>query len=290
MSREGSGRRDHEEYDELAVGWALKALEPDDESRFSRHLLDCSRCTQTVRDAQEMTAAMALAVRMEQPSQALRERILAAVAADPRDAEAARDTQIPDAQPSALGQLRPRPLPRALGPVGGSSRPRRPRRQVLVIARGVALAAALALVVGLGVWNFELRGDRAAAEAVAGRQAEVIDHLDDRGIYHVAPLETANGEPVGMIVVHDNAAKVMADGLPVNDLREETFVLWGMRPSLSPVALGTFDVVHSELDVRTVSSMSTGLDQYDGYAISLEPGRQAPSTPTDMVATGTVGR
>lgn len=166
---------------------------------------------------------------------------------------------------------------------------RRPSARARVLARGVALAAALALVVGLGVWNIELRGDRAAAQAVAARQAEVLDQLDDRGIYHVAPLETADGEAVGSVVVHEGAAKVLADGLPVNDLREQTFVLWGMRRSLSPVALGTFDVLHSELDVRTVSSTSTGLDQYDGYAISLEPGRQAPSAPTDMVATGTVG-
>jgi anti-sigma-K factor RskA len=157
------------------------------------------------------------------------------------------------------------------------------------MARGVALAAALALVVGLGVWNVDLRNDRAEAQAFAARQAEVLDELNDRGIYHVAPLETSDGQAVGMVVVHDGAAKVMADGLPVNDAERETLVLWGMRSQLSPVALGTFDVVHSELDVRTVSSTSTVLDAYDGYAISLEPGRRAPSTPTDTIATGTVG-
>lgn len=278
MSRDGSGRRDHEEYDELAVGWALKALEPDDESRFAKHLLECSRCVQTVREAQDMTSAMAMAVPMEEPSEGLRARIMAAVAAEPRD---------PDVRPPA--QLPRRP---ALD-IGAQRRPARHQQHVRgrfrVIARGVALAAALALVVGLGVWNVGLRDDRAAARAVASRQAEVLDALNDRGVYNVAPLETSDGEAVGLVVVHGGAAKVMADGLPVNDAGSETFVLWGMRHSLSPVALGTFDVVQAELDVRTVSSTSTGLDQYDGYAISIEPGRQAPSAPTDMVATGTVG-
>ncbi|MBA2414658.1 MAG: anti-sigma factor [Geodermatophilaceae bacterium] len=279
MSRDGSGRRDHEAFDELAVGWALKALEPDDESRFARHLHECSRCNQTVREAQEMTAAMAMAVPMEQPSSALRARIMAAAAATPRDAEVAPPLQLPL-----------RPPGRVISSGSRQVRPRhRPRPRLLVMARGVALAAALALVVGLGVWNVDLRNDRAEAQAFAARQAEVLDELNDRGIYHVAPLETSDGQAVGMVVVHDGAAKVMADGLPVNDAERETLVLWGMRSQLSPVALGTFDVVHSELDVRTVSSTSTVLDAYDGYAISLEPGRRAPSTPTDTIATGTVG-
>ncbi len=279
MSRDGSGRRDHEEFDELAVGWALKALEPDDESRFGKHLNDCSRCRQTVREAQDMTAAMALAVPLEEPSSGLRGRILAAAAASPRVADS----------PQPVPQLT-RTSARVISRPGEETRRRRRSGSRLRQAvRGTALAAALAVVVGLGVWNIDLRNDRAGAEAVAARQAAVIDELNDRGIYRVAPLASPAGEALGMVVIHDGAAKVMADGLPVNDAERETLVLWGLRSTLSPIALGTFDVVHSQLDVRTVSSTSTGLDQYDGYAISRESGRQAPPEPTEMIATGTVG-
>jgi len=323
VSRGGSGRRDHEEFDEFAVGWALRALEPDDESRFGKHLLDCSRCTQTVREAQDMTAAMAMAVPLEEPSEALRTRILAAVAAEPCDSELRdadlrdanlRDANLRDANLRDSGLRDPgfrdterrgrerhestvrrpdqsssRPPPAA----GASLRParhlHRPRGRVRVIARGLALAAAFAFVVGLGVWIVDLRDDRSVAQAVAARQADVLDQFNDRGIYHVAPLQTSDGAAVGVVVVHDGAAKIMADGLPVNDAEREILVLWGMRSQLSPVALGTFDVVRSELDVRTVSSTSTGLDQYNGYAISREPGRQAPASPTELIATGTVG-
>jgi hypothetical protein len=35
---------DHQRYDELAVGWALHALEPEDEAAFARHLSGCARC------------------------------------------------------------------------------------------------------------------------------------------------------------------------------------------------------------------------------------------------------
>lgn len=42
------------------------------------------------------------------------------------------------------------------------------------------------------------------------------------------------------------------------------------------------------MSVLTVGSRATGLDGFDGYAISLEPGQGAPSLPTDVVATGEV--
>lgn len=278
MSRDGSGHRDHEPFDELAVGWALKALEPDDESHFAHHLPDCARCGQTVREAQEMTAAMAMAVPMEEPSEALRVRIMAAVAEERRDPAPVPAPSARSRSPRAVASTRP-----------PNRHQHRSRDRVRTAVRGLAMAAALALVVGLGVWNVGLREDRSAAQAAASRQAEVLAQLDEGGIYHIAPLQTSQGESVGMVVVHNGAAQVMSNGLPVNDPESQVMVLWGMRHSLSPVALGTFDVVHTELDVRTVSSTSTGLEQYDGYAVSVEPGRTEPSTPTDIVATGTVG-
>jgi hypothetical protein len=54
------------------------------------------------------------------------------------------------------------------------------------------------------------------------------------------------------------------------------------------VPLGTFDVVQPHTDLRTVGSEQAGLDDYNAYAISLEPGRQAPATPSDVVANGQV--
>ncbi|OMQ14108.1 hypothetical protein A7K94_0219005 [Modestobacter sp. VKM Ac-2676] len=56
----------------------------------------------------------------------------------------------------------------------------------------------------------------------------------------------------------------------------------------SPVAIGEFDVVSPQMELRTVGSAATGLDEYGTYAISLEPGRQAPSEPTEIVANGQV--
>ena len=56
----------------------------------------------------------------------------------------------------------------------------------------------------------------------------------------------------------------------------------------TPVALGTFDVVSPDMDLRTVGSDRTGLDGYSAYGISLERGRAAPPLPSRIVATGQV--
>jgi hypothetical protein len=68
---------------------------------------------------------------------------------------------------------------------------------------------------------------------------------------------------------------------------DTTYVVWGMDGA-DVTALGTFDVTRSQIDVRTVGSGMTGLDQFAGYGISLEPGQEAPSQPTDIVAIGQV--
>ena len=82
-------------------------------------------------------------------------------------------------------------------------------------------------------------------------------------------------------------SQVVASGLPVNDSHDQVYVLWGMQDDL-PQPLGTFDVVTPQTDLRTVGSSATGLDDYSGYAISIEPGRQAPSFPTDVIGQGEV--
>jgi hypothetical protein len=42
------------------------------------------------------------------------------------------------------------------------------------------------------------------------------------------------------------------------------------------------------MDMKIVGSGLTGVDRFDTYGISLEPGRKAPSLPTEVVATGQV--
>jgi hypothetical protein len=283
----------HRSWDELAVGWALHALEPEDESVFAAHLADCPRCVRTVADTSEVMAAMAGDLPEAEPSEGLRERLRAAV----EETEQVRPARHRAEQPVVPAAVPPVPQPQAAPPSGGSefgnlraplpvrAVDRRPTwRRVLPTA---LVAAAVAAVLSLGAWNVVLTGDRDAAQATVAEQAKMLDGLLAPGRATIAPVATQDGRAVATVVARADQVQVVASDLPVNDSHDQTYVVWGMLDGV-PKPLGTFDVVTPALDMRTVGSSTTGLDGYPVYAISLESGRQAPSFPTDIVATGQV--
>src|SRR5215216_3070610 len=52
----------HSEYEELAAGYVLGALEPDDEQVFQRHLDGCPVCEANVRELEAVVGELAYAV------------------------------------------------------------------------------------------------------------------------------------------------------------------------------------------------------------------------------------
>ena len=102
---------DHAPFDELAVGWALHALEPEDESFFVAHLAGCDRCATTVAETTDVMAAMATDLPPAEPSEGLRDRLRAAVEqTEPRPvppAESARPAPPPAVPAPAARAVRP---------------------------------------------------------------------------------------------------------------------------------------------------------------------------------------
>ena len=68
-------------YRELAVGWALHALEPVEESLVTGHLADCPTCASIAAETEEVGAMLALSVPQTIPSVGLEQRILSAAGA-----------------------------------------------------------------------------------------------------------------------------------------------------------------------------------------------------------------
>jgi anti-sigma-K factor RskA len=253
---------DHARYDELAVGWALQALEPEEEAEFSRHLAGCARCAETVAGTAEVMGAMAVELPPADPSEDLRARLRGAVAST---------EQVHRAEPDD-------PAPPAASPAPPSR-----RRRALSLA---LVAAAVAAVLGLGVWNVGLRSDREELSSTVAEQQEVVDALLTPGRATVAPLGE-DGRPVATVVARDDQLQVVTHGLAANDVADSTYVVWGLGQG-APRPLGTFDVDGSQIALRTVGSGQTGLDEFAMYGVSIEPGREAPSEPTEVVATGQV--
>jgi anti-sigma-K factor RskA len=267
---------DHEIFDELAVGWALHALEPEDETAFAAHLADCDRCARTVAETVEVMSALATGLPPAEPSADLEQRLRDAVQ---------RTEQLPpeqrESRPAATG------FPDYDdGGVPAAETPRPAWRRALP---ALLAAVAVTLIVALGVWNVVLADSRTQAEATAEAQARILSALLEPGRAVIAPVSDKDGRTLATVVARDTEIQVIAQGLRVNDRSDSTYVVWGVR-SDEPVALGVFDVVRTQMDLRTVGSTETGLDDFSGYAVSLEPGRVAPGVPTDVVAQGEVTR
>jgi len=278
----------HVEWDELAVGWALRALEPDDEDRFSAHLSGCDRCQASVQDSGRVLTALVEQLPVQSPSPELRSRLLAEIGKTRRDRNAASlqasEQVLPEGELVDFAAARSRSEARSAHSVRGD------RSKWTTISTLVAAAAAVLVIAGLGIWNLNLQTDRDNATSVAADRGQILQDLAAAGEVNMTPLHDGDGQAVATLVIGSSQAMVMTNGLPVNNAGEEIYVLWGLRAAgEQPQALGTFDVVGRELDMRTVGSTVAGLDAFNGYAVTRESGRQAPDTPTlPMVATGQV--
>jgi hypothetical protein len=289
---------EHQRWDELAVGWALHALEPEDESLFAAHLTDCSRCARTVAETAEVMAAMARDLPRAEPSDGLRERLRSAVE-QTEQLPSTRPRIEPPVPPAAVPPVAPPIAPPIAPPVPplapsrfGNLRAPLPMRTVdhrpawRRVFRTALVAAAVAAILSLGAWNVIVAGDRDAAQETAAQRSEMLDGLLTPGRATIAPV-LEDGAAVATVVAREDQMEVVAQDLAVNDSHDSTYVVWGMRDGV-PEALGTFDVVTPQMDLRTVGSTAAGLDDFSEYAISIESGREAPSSPTDIVGQGQV--
>jgi len=276
-----------DEHDALAVGWALHALDPDEAAAFAAHLETCPHCRRTVDETLETLGGFAEAVEPVDPPPPLRSRLLdAAVAETPEGGSPA------DGAPSPTAAA-----PRTTSPDGAVRGSRARHAAVVPLARRRATrwlaAAAVVLVVaavgGLAVANQSLRNERDAAALRAQRDAAVVDMLRDAGTPGVvhATLADPQGAMVGMVVDDGTGPRVLTTGLGANPT-DQIYVLWGLAGG-TPRPLGTFDVAEQAPSVRSVPS-STEAAPFAGFAVSLEPGRTAPASPTRVVASGQVGR
>ena len=269
-----------------AVGWALHALEPDEEMAVLLHLPHCVSCRAAVADAESVLSAMGGIVAAADPPPALRARLMSAVAqAEQRPVPAVR-----------VEQTEPTPVPVPPYPSDGrrhrlDEEDRAGRRPSWFGSRGRKLVAASLAVVavlsvgGLAVRATQLEQQRDAESAQAQGLSELIARLDEPGARH-AMLESADNSTVAAVLLHGGQRQVYTLGLAANP-HDHTYVLWGIKRDAAPVPLGTFDVATADQGARPVGS-APETEDFAQYAISIEPGREAPSSPTEVVASGQV--
>jgi anti-sigma-K factor RskA len=286
---------------EQAVGWALHALEPDEEIDVERHVPTCADCSAAVLDTQAVMAQLASAVEQVDPPARLRASILDAAAATPQvqpELSAPQPTPAPRHPRSAVSASPAEPRSaRPAGPAGpapGGSRPTSPqpgrRRSPGRLVMAAVAAVAIVAIGGLGLRTVQLQQQAVqlqqqldTASSQVSSTTALVQDLARPGNSH-ALLARPDGTAVAAVVLAGSQRTVYTIGLAANSA-DQTYVLWGLKDASSaPEPLGVFDVDQSEATPQSVGTSDR--QPFGAYAISLEPGRTPPTVPTDVVASG----
>jgi anti-sigma-K factor RskA len=243
------------EIDELAAAYALGALDTDEERTTSEHLATCEQPHLEARVLIDAALAVPAALDPIQPSDALRGRLMATIAATPQDHAA------PLAAPT-------RPVERRMI-VEPEAAVRRPWWSFGPLPSAVA-AVALAVAVGAGAWGASLNQQLADRDAAL----RMIASAD-------AAHAVSGSAGTGWVLETDGRAIFLADELaelPADQLYE----LWLIGPEGAPVAVGTLTDTDGVALVEIEQSLGTATT----FAVTVESERvEAPTSDPVLVAT-----
>lgn len=252
-------RAEHERFEELAAGYALGALEPEDEGLFSTHVTACAACERAVDQHADTLAQLAYASPAAEPPAELLTAIRAGVQ------RSGREASFPQDELAAVRARRRRRLP--VAPTG--------------IAARAGVAAAAALVLGLGAWNVSLQRDVQEQGEWSGKLAQTVRALESPGTQSV-PLASEDGRVLAVAVVQDDGMSLVVDGLLPNT-GDTTYVLWGKSRFGDVRAVGAFDVGRPGLDVVHGMQLGQSVGEVTSFMVTQEQGETPPPVTTQPV-------
>jgi anti-sigma-K factor RskA len=250
----------HSEYEELAAGYVLGALEPDDEHVFQQHLGGCPVCEANVRELEAVVGELAYAVPPVDPPDTL----WAGIRREIRP-EAARRPAIPGAAP---------------GPPAGARR--------LRLLPALAAAAAILLVVVLSLWNLNLRDQNAVYRDRVAALERATQLANDPG----ASLVTLDDQPgttgaqaTVIASSRQDRGVLLIENLPPLQ-RHRVYELWGIPG-------GDIDKAEKALVFVPLRRQGTQALQFEvpiqpgtAFAITEEPGPDGSEKPGQPLLVG----
>jgi hypothetical protein len=283
----------HETARGFAAAYVLGALEPAEEAAVREHLQTCPEPHDEFAELGGVVPYLAELPGLElvEPPASLRDRIMAAAAADLAERRAATPTG-----PAASGSPAA-PLPTSAPPAGvpGSTVPfpsaaeraertERTGRGAGALGLAARIAAVVAIVV-LGGWNLVLQGQLSDARAYDRAVAAVIDAAGEPGNQTVVLTPTKDGRGAGIAAVAVDGSVVMA----MRDLAATTgtqvYEAWVIAAgSPAPVPVGGFTVGPTGTAAFTTQPVAT--PPGSTIALSLEPSAGSTTPRGTIVATG----
>ena len=240
----------HEQYEELAAGHALHALEPADEQTFLTHLDDCVQCQRSLADFNELAAGLALSSLEPdggEPPPQLWDSIRREVRADAAEV-----------------------IPLAAH--------RMAKRRVWLSAAAAALVVAAGGLIG-----WQVAGSGSSRDAV---QSAVSDCRHPAGCHVVRLASAANSDESAYLLVTGQDVRVASSSLPAIDASRQTYVLWQMPQAGPPAGLVAFAVTGKHRTPLAHATLTQAYDRTTAFAISRESGTTIPATPGATVVIG----
>ena len=272
------------EVADLAPAFVLGALEAAESDLVRRHLAACPEAHPETAELHSVVPALFETVELVAPPTGLKERILAAAAADfqragdAQPASAAAPT--PSRGPAPIDDRRPAGAERQPAPISIFRRP---------IWAAVSLAAVLG-VVALGAWNVQLQNqynqlqnDVTALAAYRDGVVEVLDSAAEPGA-QLALLSAEEGGASGLAAVAPDGrvALVMRDLAPTTGT--QVYETWVIGADGAPIPVGGF-VVRAD---GTASFTASQAPVAEGVtiAVTLEPAEGATTPTLPIIAAG----
>jgi anti-sigma-K factor RskA len=247
----------HSEYEQLAAGYVLGALEPDDEHVFQRHLGGCAECEANVRDLEEVVGTLAYAAPPVDPPEALWASIQREIRPEGRRAQP---------QPQAQPQARPVVV--------------RPRRWASPLVARLAAAAAIVAVAALLVWNLNLRDENAGYRDRVTALEQATRLLNEPDTAKVTLEGSAAGAQVTVLAAaaQDRGVLIVENLPPLQ--RDKVYELWGIpeRGTGRPRKAVVFIPLRRQGPQTLEFQMPIERDTV--FAITEEPGPDGSEQPT----------
>jgi anti-sigma factor RsiW len=263
----------HEQAIELAAGYVLGALEPAEEAAVRAHLRSCPEPHDEFAELGGVVPYLADVPDLEivEPPAGLRNRIMAAAAADLAERTSRSAAEAPALTPFA------------------SAAERDARRRTSGLDWVLRIAAVIAIV-ALGAWNFQLQGQVTDLQGQAGVAREY-----ERAVAAVLDVSARPGSQTAVLAAHQpggprGIAAVAANGsiqLALQDLAptsgSQVYETWAIVPDEDPIPLGSFTVGPT----GTASFTSRPGPAAPGVVVALSREPQAGATaPTEVVSVG----
>jgi anti-sigma-K factor RskA len=270
-----------DEVRDLAPAYVLGALERDEEAAVRDHLADCPEAHAEVTELGAVVPYLADAVEQIEPSPSLRDRIMAAAAADPARAASAAPT--PTAARTEAEPEAPPAVPQSM-PID-----RRRARRAWADASPATwlLRIAAVLVIGvLGAWNVLLQGQVSTLAEFRSAVATVADAAAQPGAVSAALAGSGPQSPRGVAAVRADGALIVAVSGLTATAGAEVYEAWLIAPGGTPVPVGSFTVGREGTGV--LRATAAGAAPGATLALTREPAPGATKPTLPIVSSGVV--